>query len=164
MTMPESAVKKLSSRVRPGVFDVRASVFCPTSALISDDLPTLERPAKATSTPSAGGRPSIVGDAHHEAPGPREGEPPGFERGGAFGVVALVHGAQALASRGRPEAFPASGGVFFGGDFLAASSSRWRSPAHVGFLVVVIRGRRALAARQAAAAAAGWAACGGRCP
>jgi hypothetical protein len=30
--------------VRPGVFDVRARPLWPTSALISDDLPTFERP------------------------------------------------------------------------------------------------------------------------
>src|SRR5690606_19097714 len=41
---------------RPGVLDVRASPFLPTSALISDDLPTLERPAKAISAGPSGGR------------------------------------------------------------------------------------------------------------
>src|SRR6478736_5490310 len=46
-----SAAKKISSWVRPGVLEVRASAFCPTSALIRLDLPTLERPAKAISTP-----------------------------------------------------------------------------------------------------------------
>src|SRR5712671_2858695 len=40
--------KKLILRVRPGVELVRAS-FVPTSALITLDLPTLERPRKATS-------------------------------------------------------------------------------------------------------------------
>src|SRR6516164_7113988 len=56
MVMPASAPKKLSSRVLPGVFDVRASAFWPTNALISDDLPTFERPAKATSMPADGGK------------------------------------------------------------------------------------------------------------
>ena len=41
--------KKLSSRVRPGVFDARARSRVPVSALMSEDLPTLERPAKAIS-------------------------------------------------------------------------------------------------------------------
>src|SRR5260370_31387720 len=40
--------KKLILRVRPGVELVRAS-FAPTSALITLDLPTLERPRKAIS-------------------------------------------------------------------------------------------------------------------
>jgi hypothetical protein len=43
------------------VFDVRASPFCPTSALISDDLPTFERPAKAISVGPSGGRNFIDG-------------------------------------------------------------------------------------------------------
>ncbi len=45
--------KKLMRRVRPGVLLVTASPFRPTSRLRSDDFPTLDRPAKATS-----GRPS----------------------------------------------------------------------------------------------------------
>ena len=48
--------KKLSSCVRPGVFEVRASPFFETSALISELLPTLERPAKAISGGPSGGR------------------------------------------------------------------------------------------------------------
>src|ERR1700704_553785 len=47
--------KKISSWVRPGVFEVRASALRLVSALIRLDLPTLERPAKAISTPSGGG-------------------------------------------------------------------------------------------------------------
>src|SRR5947209_6824366 len=38
---------------------MRASVLRPVSALISEDLPTLERPATAISGNVAGGRPSI---------------------------------------------------------------------------------------------------------
>jgi hypothetical protein len=41
--------KKISSWVRPGVCEVRASALRPVSALIRLDLPTLERPAKAIS-------------------------------------------------------------------------------------------------------------------
>src|SRR5262249_45653795 len=40
--------KKVIARVRPGVEDTRAS-FDPSSALISEDLPTFERPRNATS-------------------------------------------------------------------------------------------------------------------
>ena len=47
--------------MRPGVFEVRASPFLPTSALISDDLPTFERPAKAISGGPSGGRKFIAG-------------------------------------------------------------------------------------------------------
>src|SRR5215475_992063 len=47
--------KKISSCVRPGVCEVRASELRPVSALIRLDLPTLERPAKAISMPRIGG-------------------------------------------------------------------------------------------------------------
>jgi hypothetical protein len=49
------------SCVRPGVCEVRASALRPVSALISEDLPTLERPAKATSSPCIAG--SVVEEA-----------------------------------------------------------------------------------------------------
>jgi hypothetical protein len=55
----EGPVKKISSWVRPGVFEVRASARRPVSALMRLDLPTLERPAKAISTPRIGGSTSI---------------------------------------------------------------------------------------------------------
>jgi hypothetical protein len=41
--------------VRPGVLLVCARVLIPVITLIALDLPTLERPAKATSLPSSGG-------------------------------------------------------------------------------------------------------------
>src|SRR3954451_5360197 len=47
--------KKISSWVRPGVCEVRASALRPVSALIRLDLPTFERPANATSRPCIGG-------------------------------------------------------------------------------------------------------------
>src|ERR1700676_1384507 len=50
-----SPPKKINSWVRPGVFEVRASARRPVSALMSDDLPTLDRPAKAISGPAIGG-------------------------------------------------------------------------------------------------------------
>src|SRR6478752_8601130 len=53
-------VKKLSSRVRPGVTDTRARLVRPVSALIRLDLPTLERPAKQISGLPSVGRPSIL--------------------------------------------------------------------------------------------------------
>src|SRR5690606_5085629 len=40
-----------------GVFDVRASFGTPTRVLMSEDLPTLERPAKAISGSVGGGNP-----------------------------------------------------------------------------------------------------------
>src|SRR5262245_27759105 len=46
-----SPLKNTSSWVRPGVCETRTSDFRPVSALIRLDLPTLERPAKATSRP-----------------------------------------------------------------------------------------------------------------
>src|SRR6516225_3889850 len=51
--------KKMSSWVRPGVCEVRASALRPVSALIGLDLPTLDRPAKATSAPAMAGSTSI---------------------------------------------------------------------------------------------------------
>jgi hypothetical protein len=58
MVSRSPSAKKISSWVRPGVCEVRASAVRPVSALISDDLPTLERPAKAISGAPIGGRPS----------------------------------------------------------------------------------------------------------
>ena len=55
--------KKISSWVRPGVCEVRARLLRPVSALISEDLPTLERPAKAISSAPIGGSVSIEGAA-----------------------------------------------------------------------------------------------------
>src|SRR5262249_52593616 len=55
--------KKISSWVRPGVCEVRARLLRPVSALMREDLPTLERPAKATSSPAIGGSVSIEGEA-----------------------------------------------------------------------------------------------------
>src|SRR5215467_1121398 len=52
--------KKMSSWVRPGVCEVRASAFLPVSALIRLDLPTLERPANAISMPRIGGKAAIA--------------------------------------------------------------------------------------------------------
>src|SRR5262249_34199139 len=49
--------KKTIPRVRPGVFDVRASARRPASRLSSVDLPTFERPANAISGAPGGGRP-----------------------------------------------------------------------------------------------------------
>src|ERR1700742_2310517 len=55
--------KKISSWVRPGVCEVRARLLRPVSALMREDLPTLERPAKATSMAPIGGKVSVEGAA-----------------------------------------------------------------------------------------------------
>src|SRR5438477_6649176 len=62
--------KKINSWVRPGVCEVRASALRPVSALIRLDLPTLERPANATSMPAIGGRVSIEGEAQTNCQSP----------------------------------------------------------------------------------------------
>src|SRR6185312_14632334 len=62
--------KKISSWVRPGVFEVLASALRPVSALIRLDLPTLERPAKAISMPCIGGNVSIEGEAQKNCQSP----------------------------------------------------------------------------------------------
>src|SRR5437879_3591125 len=51
----EPPLKKISSWVRPGVREVRASALRLVIALTRLDLPTLERPANAISTPRIGG-------------------------------------------------------------------------------------------------------------
>src|SRR6476646_6622727 len=66
-----SPVKKTSSCVRPGVREMRARFLRPVSALIRLDLPTLERPAKAISTPridgSDAGVPAALTKRHSRA-------------------------------------------------------------------------------------------------
>src|SRR3954463_5617481 len=47
--------------VRPGVLDASASRFCWVSVLMQVDLPALERPTKAISGTSCGGRGSSLG-------------------------------------------------------------------------------------------------------
>src|SRR6201746_681760 len=64
--------KKINSWVRPGVCEVRASALRPVSALIRLDLPTLERPAKATSMPAIGGSVSIEGEAQKKRQAPEK--------------------------------------------------------------------------------------------
>ena len=57
------SAKKFSCWVRPGVWEVRASALRLVSAFSSEDLPTLERPAKAISGGPMGGSPSILAAA-----------------------------------------------------------------------------------------------------
>src|ERR1700733_13804265 len=68
--------KKINSWVRPGVFEVRASALRPVSALISEDLPTLERPAKAISGPAIGGSESSDEAADRKAQSPANSRRP----------------------------------------------------------------------------------------
>src|SRR4051812_2266274 len=88
--------KKLSSWVRPGVCEVRASVLRPVSALTRLDLPTFERPAKAISTPSIGGSPSTRLAAQMNSASPakslRPGSRYGSRAGGRAGVMARAIG------------------------------------------------------------------------
>src|SRR4051794_29920556 len=60
---PSGSAKQLSNRVRPGVFDVSASRLRLASALISDDLPTFERPTTVTSAGDSGSRSSRSADS-----------------------------------------------------------------------------------------------------
>src|SRR3546814_5407344 len=66
--------KKFSSCVRPGVTEVRASALRPVSAFRSDDLPTFERPANATSGTAASGRNCSDGADLRKAIGPARSE------------------------------------------------------------------------------------------
>ena len=72
--------KKISSWVRPGVCEVRASALRPVSALIRLDLPTLERPANATSMPAIGGSVSIEGEAQMNCQSPANSFRPCFDQ------------------------------------------------------------------------------------
>ena len=73
---PSPSAKKLISCVRPGVFEARASALRPVSALIRLDLPTFERPAKQTSSRSAGGSPSIATTPLTKSQGPAKSSRP----------------------------------------------------------------------------------------
>ena len=68
----------MSSWVRPGVFDVRARPERPVSALMSEDLPTFERPAKATSGGPTGGSALGLRGGEEEIAGTREELPSRF--------------------------------------------------------------------------------------
>src|SRR3569623_488003 len=63
-------LKKISSRVRPDVCEVRASALRLVNALMRLDLPTLERPAKAISMPCIGGSVSMEGEAQKNCQSP----------------------------------------------------------------------------------------------
>ena len=76
-----SPAKNISSWVRPGVRETRTSELRPVSALIRLDLPTLERPAKAISTPRILGSDSGEPAAHGEVPRLREQAAAGFDLG-----------------------------------------------------------------------------------
>ena len=96
----------MSSCVRPGVRDVRASAVRPVSALTSEDLPTFERPAKAIS-----GAPD-----RRQAVGARGGEDE-FAR-------AREQFAPGLGPVGRDRRFAHTLGVFAGLVFLGNSLKR----------------------------------------
>src|SRR3954469_1068682 len=96
--------KKISSWVRPGVCEVRASALRPVSALMRLDLPTLERPANATSRPCIGGNVSIEGAAQMNCQSPANSLRPcsiSFESGSVLmqrfrfivmaGLVPIIH-------------------------------------------------------------------------
>src|ERR1700722_17656697 len=70
--------KKMSSCVRPGVRDVRASAVRPVSALTSEDLPTFERPAEAISGAPTGGQAVSARRREDEFAGAREQFAPGL--------------------------------------------------------------------------------------
>src|SRR5713226_8850850 len=88
--------KKINSWVRPGVCEVRASALRPVSALIRLDLPTLERPAKATSMPASGGRVSIEGEAQMNCQSPAN----------SFRPCSISFASGSVVMRRLPVAFP----------------------------------------------------------
>src|SRR6185312_3807926 len=94
-----AASKTLSSCVRPGVFEVRASPLVPVRALISEDLPTLERPAKAISSRSIGGRSSILTQPLMKTKGRANSSRPASTRSSLMASATLTAG---LVGLGRP--------------------------------------------------------------
>ena len=89
--------KKMSSCVRPGVRDVRASAARPVSALTSEDLPTFERPAKAISGAPTGGKPSARAAAKMNSHGPANSLRPASVQSAAT-VASLIRSASSLGS------------------------------------------------------------------
>src|SRR5262249_39353624 len=87
----DGPVKKISSCVRPGVCEMRASARRPVSALIRLDLPTLERPANAISRPRIGG--SVA--AEPAAPANRQSPPNSVRPGSIAARVKVEAGASA---------------------------------------------------------------------
>ena len=77
----------MSSCVRPGVREARARPVRPVNALTSEDLPTFERPAKATSGAPIGGRPSERAAAKMKLARAREQLAPRLRPVGAAGVA-----------------------------------------------------------------------------
>src|SRR5580704_4515872 len=107
--------KKINSWVRPGVCEVRARALRPVSALIRLDLPTLERPANATSMLAIGGSVSIEGEAQTNCHSPANSLRPcsiSFASVSAFmrrGFFLAPHGEEARERRletTRPVAHP----------------------------------------------------------
>ena len=82
----------MSSCVRPGVRDVRASAARPVSALMSDDLPTFDRPAKAISGAPIGGKPSERAAAKTNSHSPANSLRPASIQSGAT-VPSLIRSA-----------------------------------------------------------------------
>src|SRR6202035_2436896 len=88
-----------------GVCEVRASALRPVSALIRLDLPSLERPAKATSMPAIGGSVSIDGEAQKNCQSPANSLRPCSISFASISAlmrrfpVAVPHGEEALLQR-----------------------------------------------------------------
>ena len=79
----------MSSCVRPGVREVRASAARPVSALMSEDLPTFDRPAKAISGAPIGGKPSERAAAKMNSHSPANSLRPASVQSGA--TVRFAH-------------------------------------------------------------------------
>src|SRR5215217_5996281 len=82
--------KNISSCVRPGVLEVRASALRPLSALIRLDLPTLERPANAISVPCMAGSRSSEPAAAVNCQSPANSLRPVSISSGVNGVAAMA--------------------------------------------------------------------------
>src|SRR5260221_14583550 len=96
-------LKKIRSCVRPGVCEMRARPLRPVSALMRLDLPTLERPAKAVSMPSARGSDSGELAAQKKSHSPANNLWPVSISAEVKSVMAASYNGQAPACPGPPD-------------------------------------------------------------
>jgi len=120
-----SIPKKFSCWVRPGVELVRARPRRPTMRLIADDLPTLERPANATSGKSPSGRKSSDGADSRNSTRPENSR----RASSTASSCSLTSWFRSALARGRRHPWspgPSAAGASNRGISAGPASARWR--------------------------------------
>src|ERR1043166_5190099 len=123
--------KKISSWVRPGVCEVRASALRPASALIRLDFPTLERPANAISIGPMGGSAANDPAAATKRHSPANNFRPASISSALRSVMGVLY-AGAAASSFRPSRRSAAKAARAGIHNAGASENGFRAPASAG--------------------------------